>query len=1130
MNIMSKIANSVLSFTAPFLCIVALLGMLQACGETVPENTRDNGGQDVSLREDVGEEDVSDVSDVEWEDVGEEDVGLDVGPGEEDTGPKHVVHADYVLCASDMNCPINGSVCVKYVPLNRPDVDGVEEVLLSDLLDDVPAGQGVCSQVCSSDPTVCATVMWPDERGQNQASSCVVVAVGAAPYVLESLDPFEAVVDLEEMAAGQAFGALCMPPFGLSAERPASFCESCQGPQGCGENSSCFNLLTGAVRVDAAEVGQSFCLQHCQESLDCPLGFSCEEVGEENGVCVPVSGTCSGCIDRDGDGVGTGHCGPASARQTGYDCDDGNAEIYFDASDLYHSFPDKCGAFDYNCDGLRDDEQMIGSEKWGGEHCTACGDTCAGPAIGGALRCVRDEAAQPICSVGCEAGRANCDGDWENGCEVAKQDAAYQFWQDADGDGFGDDALGPQFFCSFEAAALVLTNPVQQGGDCDDSDKTRYPGAPEICNGKVNNCSASDESAASGELNGQQVTVGDNCIVPGVHGVCAAGQAACGEQGGQWGMYCEQVVFPAAYETCNGLDDTCSGVVDEDVNGDVRGADGTEKVGDACNTDLQGECKNGGKVCVATGTGVAVALSCAQTVFPTLEAPGFDGVDNSCDGFDRYARPDGTAHAVFVRPAAGLSLGEAIAEAADSATCALTVPTLPSPTTVRCDVFVQESTSHIAPSTVELREGIDVYGGFLASFATWRVGDAFVAPSYSGMNPASHVTVQAPGDGGQVVGVKGDGIQLPTHIYGVKFVTQPVNMSGANRFCSANIGMACRGCEGVRLKQVHVEAEAAGPGQNGAHGSDGRAGGNGWIRKVLSFNLTPDFCSYGGTGNSGHRGGNSGLCGRPVNTNNWQDGEKGHGPRGGANGHSNGKHGSDGGGGVASAQPASKTTYGVITDWLTIPCERNHDGAQNTANHGSGGGGSYVKTYKPSEFEAAAGGGGGEAGNPGLGGAAGGASIGFFLVNTQGGIEMDGVHFKSGTAGDGGNGGNGGNGNHGGARGSNSNVHGGHGGHGAGGNGGNAGNGGASIAFVRHNATVGRIQQESFVAGTAGSASNTVGSRGLGYTGSSSTRDGGHGNAGKPGLNGIRCQVFEQTAANGGASWPLTFRMDGCVN
>src|SRR5690606_31771119 len=120
--------------------------------------------------------------------------------------------------------------------------------------------------------------------------------------------------------------------------------------------------------------------------------------------------------------------------------------------DLYHSFPDKCGAFDYNCDGLRDDVQMIGSETWGGEHCTACGDSCQGPAIGGALRCVRDEAAQPICSVGCEAGRANCDGDWENGCEVDKQDAAYQFWQDADGDGFGDDALRPQFFCSFEAA------------------------------------------------------------------------------------------------------------------------------------------------------------------------------------------------------------------------------------------------------------------------------------------------------------------------------------------------------------------------------------------------------------------------------------------------------------------------------------------------------------------------------------------------------------------------------------------------------------------------------------------------------------------------------------------------------
>ncbi|TVR03672.1 MAG: hypothetical protein EA398_04045, partial [Deltaproteobacteria bacterium] len=80
---------------------------------------------------------------------------------------------------------------------------------------------------------------------------------------------------------------------------------------------------------------------------------------------------------------------------------------------------------------------------------------------------------------------------------------------------------------------------------------------PEVCDGRDNSC--------SGAVDDDPVDVGGACEVPGQSGACAVGIWEC--HGGE--RVCVQTVFPASEERCNGLDDTCDGVVDG-----VLGADG----------------------------------------------------------------------------------------------------------------------------------------------------------------------------------------------------------------------------------------------------------------------------------------------------------------------------------------------------------------------------------------------------------------------------------------------------------------------------------------------------------------------------------------------------------------------------
>ena len=779
---------------------------------------------DGSVDPDTSTPDTSDVS---------TDVSGDTGA---DAGTRVTfAPARYRRCTDDLECAVFGGNCLVEIPLSRPDASGMDRVRLSDLDPSLAPGQGICTFTCTNDPRVCDTVVVDGPGGASVPFSCQVIFAGQSPYPeLAPAFPFADTLDPIALERGVPFASICRPPFQHSAAHSEAFCQPCATADQCGAGDVCY-----LERAFASPPSGS-CVQPCAGDTDCPFGFDCAAVaGEEGSYCLPIAGTCGRCMDADGDQRGVGRCGPINEPNTGVDCDDTDPLAYYDAARPNHPFPQLCGDFDMNCNGLSDRVEQLGSEQ----HCAGCGDACVSRAgdIPNARRSCEQRDGQWACVAVCDAGFADCDGDVNNGCEAAL--GANQLWaRDHDGDGRGS-RTEVRYFCDGDAPAGWVqnqfdcddTNPAVYGGGVDGSGAT-LAAAPELCDGIDNDCNGIVDDP--GRVQG----VGQACTTE-FPGVCAAGRFQCpAPVNGVTALACVPNLNPAtqanAPELCDGLDNNCNGQVDEGVDyyadrGEVNPGGPGAPVSCGIEGGL-GICAVGTQTCVSPSAGSA-SWQCVGRAPEATDPIDPDFIDSNCDGSD-----GDLSRAVFVRPVAGG--GSLDGNDGNNGSAQRPVATLNRAMTLACaagppcrDIYVQTG-EYVSSSAITVptwaaaaTPPVRIYGGFNVSVVGCETGtcalrwvrgtgrSTFVREAPSA-NTAStwpygeaYAALQASGTSG-VLSVLLNQVNLTVRSPSASVILE------RGQHAPAQIGVMCpaRGCGLLSFRDVVIDVENALNGGAGA--------------------------------------------------------------------------------------------------------------------------------------------------------------------------------------------------------------------------------------------------------------------------------------------------------------------------
>jgi hypothetical protein len=382
-------------------------------------------------------------------------------------------------------------------------------------------------------------------------------------------------------------------------------------------------------------IGASKCLCGPTGSWTATQGGDCDDTDPASHpkaaeLCDGRDNDCDGATDEDGstqcriffrDGDGDGHgvssdslclCGPSGeyTALAGGDCDDTNAAVHPGAAEA-------CNGKDDDCDGATDEPNASGCKPYfvdGDGDGFGTGDASCRCGPGGGFTAAKagdcdDVKAEvfPGAAEACNGSDDDCDGATDEAGAAGCSD----HWRDTDGDGFGDGKKPKLCLCGPDPAAdytAVLA------GDCDDLKPLVHPGAAETCDGLDEDCDgATDEDFPN---------KGKAC--DGVDSdACANGTYTCRADGA--GVECVNETVTNRVETCNGKDDDCDGLTDEDFPDKDKPCDGPDSDG----------CKNGIFTCRADGTGVECA---SETVKNLVEM--CNNKDDDCDGATDEDFPD----------------------------------------------------------------------------------------------------------------------------------------------------------------------------------------------------------------------------------------------------------------------------------------------------------------------------------------------------------------------------------------------------------------------------------------------------------------------------------------------------------
>ncbi len=358
-------------------------------------------------------------------------------------------------------------------------------------------------------------------------------------------------------------------------------------------------------------------------------------------VCNGIDDDCDGLVDDDDDSVeglittwldadGDGHGGTAWSVEacdvaegfslTSDDCDDGDAATFPGANEA-------CDEANNDCDGMVD-EAADDATAWyldadgdgHGDAGTAI-DSCEGGSsyVSDATDCDdTDAAVNPGATEVCNGTDDDCDSlTDDDDPDIADQGTWYS---DTDEDGYGD-AGAPVHACDQPA------NTVSDDTDCDDSDGSAYPGAPEVCDGDDEDCDAladdddpdlTDASTwyldVDGDGYGNPSFPADACEAPSSY---VANAEDCNDA--------QATAFPGGTETCDGLDNDCDAATDEGLT--------TTWYADA-DSDGHGDPNTSVEDCAEPSGYTADNTDCDDTdpAVSPVATEVCNGVDDDCDG------------------------------------------------------------------------------------------------------------------------------------------------------------------------------------------------------------------------------------------------------------------------------------------------------------------------------------------------------------------------------------------------------------------------------------------------------------------------------------------------------------------